>query len=295
MGSHAPYGFIHDKLDIKLLVLYIMARVAGPIDFATLTDLTMCDGGVDYFEFAEAAAELVASGHLTLEEGRYAITDKGRENGAACESSLPYSVKRKCDENLSLLNAALRRAAQVRSEIFSRQGDEVTLRLALDDDGGNLLTVELLCPSREQADALAARFQARPERFYHQVLSALLADPRKSGKRDTVKGPRLCRGPQHVETPRRVRARRREKMEICFPPGTCASGKTLLSPQVWDQPAHGRTDLRAAGCILLEKAALPLFRQSQAPGTAGGLSLFSGAAAHCSFYRSKGGVRAISE
>ena len=26
------YGFIHDKLDIKLLVLYIMARVAGPID-----------------------------------------------------------------------------------------------------------------------------------------------------------------------------------------------------------------------------------------------------------------------
>ena len=171
------YGFIHDKLDIKLLVLYIMARVAGPIDFATLTDLTMCDGGVDYFEFAEAAAELVASGHLTLEEGRYAITDKGRENGAACESSLPYSVKRKCDENLSLLNAALRRAAQVRSEIFSRQGDEVTLRLALDDDGGNLLTVELLCPSREQADALAARFQARPERFYRQVLSALLTDP----------------------------------------------------------------------------------------------------------------------
>ena len=127
------YGFIHDKLDIKLLVLYIMARVAGPIDFATLTDLTMCDGGVDYFEFAEAAAELVASGHLTLEEGRYAITDKGRENGAACESSLPYSVKRKCDENLSLLNAALRRAAKVRSEIFSRQGDEVTLRLDRDD------------------------------------------------------------------------------------------------------------------------------------------------------------------
>ena len=39
-------GFIHDKLDIKLLVLYILDRAAAPIDFATLTDLSMCDGGV---------------------------------------------------------------------------------------------------------------------------------------------------------------------------------------------------------------------------------------------------------
>lgn len=55
----ARYGFIHDKLDIKFLILYLMARAAAPIDFPTLTDLTMCDDGVDYFEFTEAVAELV--------------------------------------------------------------------------------------------------------------------------------------------------------------------------------------------------------------------------------------------
>ena len=173
------FGFISDKLEIKFLILYIAARIIEPVPFEVLQDLSMCDGGVDYFEFAEAAAELVASGHLTLDNDRYTITDKGRENGAACESSLPYSVKRKCDENLTLLNAALRRAAQVRSEVLDRPDGGLTLRLTLDDDGGSLLTVELLCPTREQADLLAARFQARPERFYHQVLNALLADPEK--------------------------------------------------------------------------------------------------------------------
>ena len=40
-------GFIHDKLDIKFLILYIMSRVAAPIDMPTLADLTMCDEGVD--------------------------------------------------------------------------------------------------------------------------------------------------------------------------------------------------------------------------------------------------------
>ena len=97
----ARHGFIHDKLDIKFLILYIMARVASPIDFHALTDLTMCDDGVDYFEFAEAVSELVETGHLTLENDLYAITDKGRSNGAACESSLPYTVKQKCGVNLA--------------------------------------------------------------------------------------------------------------------------------------------------------------------------------------------------
>ena len=58
-------GFIHGKLDIKLLVLYLTSRLAGPVDFATLTDLAMCDDGVDYFVYAEAVSELVDSGHIT--------------------------------------------------------------------------------------------------------------------------------------------------------------------------------------------------------------------------------------
>ena len=74
----ARYGFIHDKLDIKFLILYFMARVAAPIDFPTLTELTVCDDGIGYFEFAEAVSELVESGHLTLEDGLYSITEKGR-------------------------------------------------------------------------------------------------------------------------------------------------------------------------------------------------------------------------
>ena len=40
-------GFIHDKLDIKFLILYLMARVAGPVDFTILADLTFCDDGVE--------------------------------------------------------------------------------------------------------------------------------------------------------------------------------------------------------------------------------------------------------
>ncbi len=169
------FGFIHDKLDIKFLVLYLMARVAAPIDFSTLTELVMCDDGVDYFLYAEALAELVSTGHLTLEEERYAITEKGRRNGGICEDSLPYSVRRKCDKNLSLLNAALQRSAQVRAQVLPRPDGGYALQLALDDEKGNLLALELFTASEEQGETLAEHFRANPERVYHGILQVLLS------------------------------------------------------------------------------------------------------------------------
>ena len=178
----ARHGFIHDKLDNKFLILYFMARVAAPVDFATLTGLTMCDDGIDYFVFAEAVSELVESGHLTLEDDLYAITEKGRENGAACESSLPYSVKRKCSAHLVKLNGILRRNAQVRAEIEARPEGGFTARMFLDDDGGNLFQLEFFCGSQEQAARLAENFKAEPERIYNEVLSALLERGDKDDK-----------------------------------------------------------------------------------------------------------------
>lgn len=172
----ARVGFIHDKLDIKFLVLYIMSRVVSPIDMPTLTDLTMCDEGVDYFAFAEAVHELVDTEHLALEDDLYSITEKGRKNGAICESSLPYSIRVKCDKNVAKLNSRLRRDAQVRSERIPRGDGTFTLVMALDDEHGNLLTIEMLSATEQQCDRLAEQFKSHPEQIYNGVLDVLLTD-----------------------------------------------------------------------------------------------------------------------
>ena len=172
----ARVGFIHDKLEIKFLILYIMSRVAAPIDLPTLADLALCDEGVDYFDFAEAVSELVGTEHLALEHELYSITEKGRKNGGICEDSLPYSIRVKCERSVSRINSRLRRDAQVRSERVQRSDGSYTLRLALDDEHGNLLTLELLSASEQQADRLAEQFKAHPEQIYNGVLDVLLAD-----------------------------------------------------------------------------------------------------------------------
>ena len=171
------FGFIHDKLEIKFLVLYILTRAVEPLDFSTLTDLTLCDEGVDYFQYVEALSELVKTDHLKQIDGEYyAITEKGVKNGAICESSLPYSVRMHADHELSLLNARLRRNAQVKASHTPRSDNGFTVRLSLDDDFENIMTLDLLAPNETQAQRLEDHFRRRPEKIYNAIIKAILED-----------------------------------------------------------------------------------------------------------------------
>ena len=172
----APIGFIQNELDLKFLVLYIMARTAGPITFLQLLELALCDAGVDYFSLTKAVEHMVETGQLSKEGDRYSITEKGVRNSQICESSLPYSIRVKCDKNVAKLNSRLRRDAQVRSERVPRGDGTFTLVMALDDEHGNLLTIEMLAATEQQCDRLSEQFKAHPEQIYNGVLDVLLTD-----------------------------------------------------------------------------------------------------------------------
>lgn len=166
-------GFIQDDLDLKLLVLYITDRAVGPITFLQLFELALCDAGVDYFSLTQAVEHMVATGQLEKEGDRYSITDKGRRNSRICESSLPRSVRRHCDENLVKVNDALRRQSQVRSQILERDDGTATLCLTLEDNTSPLFHLALLAPNREQAEHWAKAFQNDPSALYMGITKLL--------------------------------------------------------------------------------------------------------------------------
>ena len=170
-------GFIQDKLEIKFLILYIAARVEEPAPFDTILDLTLCDDAIDYFDFSECLADLVRTEHLTLDaNGLYSLTEKGRRNSAICESSLPYSVRQRCDRNLEEWNRKLRRQRQVKASVEQRPNGTYTARFQLTDDKGGVMDLKLMMVDRAQAKAAAKRFQEAPEKLYGQILRLLLPE-----------------------------------------------------------------------------------------------------------------------
>lgn len=176
----AGRGFIHDKLEIKFLILYIAARVIEPIPFDTVLDLTMCDDAIDYFDFSECLTDLVKTEHLTLsKDGLYAITEKGLRNSKICESSLPYSVRLRCDKNLDVWNRKLRRKSQVRASWEQRSNGTYTVKMALDDDMGSVMDLRLMVPREDMAKLLADRFQKAPEKIYSRIMDILLEEEKQ--------------------------------------------------------------------------------------------------------------------
>ena len=170
-------GFISDKLEIKFLILYIAARVIEPVPFEVLQDLAMCDGGVDYFDFSECLADLVRTEHLSLRDGLYAITQKGRDNSAICESSLPYSVRLQVERNIIQYNQRLRRNALVTASTTPREKGGYTLTLSLSDELDNVMRLELLVTKEDIAKELEKRFKRNAEVIYGKLINLLYEEP----------------------------------------------------------------------------------------------------------------------
>ncbi len=91
-------SMIHEKLDIKILILYILSKLPAPIDMSTLSDLCRSDEDIGYFDFADCLSELLDSGNIQKTDEGYAVTEKGRRNAVEVSGSLPYSVRKNADK-----------------------------------------------------------------------------------------------------------------------------------------------------------------------------------------------------
>ena len=169
------HGFIHDMLDVKILVLFIMNRVLYPVDVQKIYELALQDDCVSYFDVCEAVPQMVETGHLAqTEEQLYVITDKGRETCEATDDSLAYPVMQRAQAAVERFNRQMRRDQYTHSEIVPRSGGDYSVILGLDDEQGNLMTLELAAPTQRQGRALADAYRKKAESLFHTIMTELL-------------------------------------------------------------------------------------------------------------------------
>lgn len=170
-------GFIHDMMDVKVLILYVMARATYPLNTQEIYELCYQDDCLSYFDVCTAIPEMVTSGHLKqLSEDQYEITEKGRHDGELTQDSIAYTVKQRAENAVSRFNRQLRRRSFVRTQTLPRENGDYSVILALDDDTGNLMTLELMAPNQRQAVRLTQLFESRAEELYSLTMTCLLEE-----------------------------------------------------------------------------------------------------------------------
>jgi len=168
-------GFIHDMMDVKVLILFVAARASYPMTNQEIYELCYQDECLSYFDVCTAIPEMVASGHLKqVEEERYEITEKGRSDGALTEDSIAFTVKQRAENAVARFNRQLRRSSFVKTQIIPRDSGDHSVIMILDDEMGNLMTLELVAPDQRQAVRLSKLFEKKAENVYSLIMTELL-------------------------------------------------------------------------------------------------------------------------
>ncbi len=168
-------GFIHDMLDVKVLILFVASRSNYPMTTQELYELCYQDECLSYFDICTAIPEMVKTGHLReLENGRYEITEKGKTDGELTADSIAFTVRQKAENAVEKFNRQLKRSSFVKTQILPRESGDFSVVMSLDDEVGNLMTLELVAPDQRQAVRLGRMFEKKAEDLYNLTMNELL-------------------------------------------------------------------------------------------------------------------------
>ena len=169
------HGFIHDMMDVKVLVLYVTARSSYPMTTQEIYEVCYQDDCLSYFDVCTAIPEMVASGHLQkVGEDSYEITEKGRRDGELTADSVAFTVRQRAENAVARFNRQLRRSSFVKTHLIPRENGECSVVMSLDDEQSNLMTIELVAPNQRQAVRLGKLFEQKAESLYNLTMMELL-------------------------------------------------------------------------------------------------------------------------
>ena len=168
------FGFISGNLEIKMLILYALRKLHRPVSFDVLAELTMCEEGISYFEFADCAADLEKTGHLLRQNEQFSITNKGIKNSKITEENIPFTVRKKADERAAALRARVDRDSMIKASHSSSQASGCTVSLSLSDGIGEIISINMIAPNEAQAEAIEKGFRKNAEVIYNRLVEMIL-------------------------------------------------------------------------------------------------------------------------
>jgi len=168
------FGFIHEMIERKVLILFIMRRLPEPVTLEVLADLTMCDDAISYFDVTDSIARLIETEHLKLEDGKYSITPLGIRNGEILEKNLPYPIKQRVEASTALIRANQNRDTMIKTQQISTGENEYKVALSLSDGLGEIISMELIAASEKQATDFEKNFRKNAEKIYQTIIEVLL-------------------------------------------------------------------------------------------------------------------------
>lgn len=165
-------GGLTDDTQIRILLCYLV-KTAGPLTRDTLQGALLQEQLVNYFEFADALAD-VEKQHLVAidEESQYSITKKGSTVADTLALDLPRTVRESAIRAVMQIQSWRHKAAMNRARVEEEDG-EYTVWCAIGDLGSDVFRLQLAMPDKLTAETIKNNFTAHGSEIYSRIMDML--------------------------------------------------------------------------------------------------------------------------
>ena len=167
------FGFIHERIERRVLILFIMRRLPEPVTLDVLVDLTMCDDAISYFDVTECIAKLIETKHLSLDDGKYSITYLGERNGEILEKNLPYPIRKRAEAATAQIRVNYNRNSMIKTNRTANDEGGYRVSMSLSDGLGDLISMDVHAANEDKAMDFEKGFRKDAEKIYHSIIKML--------------------------------------------------------------------------------------------------------------------------
>ncbi len=175
-----PLGYLHNKMDVKVLVLFILSRIDSPLRLEDLYEVAYQDDSLNYFTLVESIGELQTSGHIAADaEGRYYITDKGRTQGSYVEDSLAVPVVQKVSAAIADKINQLHRESMLTTDIRQDENGKWIASVHYRDGDMPMMSLSLMAPNEDIGKAMAENMTHSIAQIYKSAMDCATGTGKK--------------------------------------------------------------------------------------------------------------------
>lgn len=174
------HATLTDPNDIKIFILYLMKSLHRPLDFTTVSEISVQDGFVNYFDFAACFAELIDNGSIseTVVGGdpMYEITDNGMLVVSELQSNIMNIIREKSLRSALRLLSFKERGSKISCDYEQTGEDKYVMNCEITEKDELVMKISLGVDSKQLLDMMMYNFDNKPEVVYKGLIAILTGE-----------------------------------------------------------------------------------------------------------------------
>ncbi len=166
-----------DKIDIKLITLFIIENFKTPVPNSFIVDTLMLEPFINYFDLQQQMAELEEEEFVTYyvedNDRFYSITEKGKQALEFFMVRIPKTVRERLLRAVKIKIKDLKNALSIKAEYKKVNDIEYSVSLGISEGKFDMFGVTISVGDEVMAKKMCGAFKSNPQAMYSEFLSVL--------------------------------------------------------------------------------------------------------------------------